>query len=203
MTSSPVSSCTGILWFTSEMKKRGDAPYCFGRRGTLRAGTEALEKNAQVDNQTSKDDAPPGEFTYACLGYSQATAKMNRDGALPLCDVGVRFAMLRTAEKAAEKAPSDARPPEEASDALHPGAAARDAAEPRAVAASPPLITSEAVYTACERTVTKVSAFWSNALTNYPEKFVAFNGKMCATLATHVAYLGKLAKKAAAAIPPW
>ena len=75
---SPVSSCTGILWFTSAMKARGEAPYCFGRRGSLRAGAEALEKTAQVDNAAASAEAPTGEFTYACLGYAQATAKMNR-----------------------------------------------------------------------------------------------------------------------------
>ena len=217
MASSPVSSCTGILWFTSQMKARGEAPYCFGRRGTLRGGTEALEKNAQVDNHGSAESPPPGDFTYACIGYSQATAKMNREGALPLCDVGVRFAMLRSAEVKTDEAAAsrkaaardEARASEEPAGAAAAAAAregradggeARDGAA--ALSALTSSITAEAVYHACERTVVKVSNFWSNALTNYPEKFVAFNGKMCATMGTHVKYLGKIAKKAWAAIPP-
>ena len=67
-----VSSCAGLLWFTSEMKTAGRPPYCFGRRGELRAGAEALEKIAKGDDQ-QKDDKPSEGFTYACLGYAQAT----------------------------------------------------------------------------------------------------------------------------------
>ena len=95
----PVSSCAGLLWFTSEMKSAGRPPYCFGRRGELKAGAEALEKIAKNDDQ-QKDDKPSEGFTYACLGYAQATAKMTREGKLPLCDVGVRFALLRAADTA-------------------------------------------------------------------------------------------------------
>ena len=76
----PVSSCAGILFFTSEMKARGEKPYCFGRRGSLRAGVEALEKNAAVDNASSSDSKkekkPPAGFTYACVGYAQSTARV-------------------------------------------------------------------------------------------------------------------------------
>ena len=96
-TPAPVSSCAGLLWFTSEMKSAGRPPYCFGRRGELKAGAEALEKIAKNDDQ-QKDDKPSEGFTYACLGYAQATAKMTREGKLPLCDVGVRFALLRAAD---------------------------------------------------------------------------------------------------------
>ena len=189
-----VSSCAGLLWFTSEMKSSGRPPYCFGRRGELRAGAEALEKIAKGDDQ-QKDDKPSEGFTYACLGYAQATAKMTREGKLPLCDVGVRFALLRaadTADSRKKKALAAARRRDTVGTTS--GISPRDEDELSQKASGLMQYMANGIQTF----VTKASRFWSGALTNYPEKFGSFTDKMTRALQNHAKYLVKLCRKALA-----
>lgn len=189
-----VSSCAGLLWFTSEMKARGRPPYCFGRRGSLDAGAEALEKLAQGDDDQKEDKKADG-FTFACIGYAQATAKMTREGKLPLCDVGVRFALLRAADTA------DARKKKALAIARHrdtvgttQGIAPRDGDElAQKVSAA---AAAWAGYVS--RFVAKASAFWAGALTNYPEKYGTFTGKMANALSNHAKCFVKMGRKALA-----
>ena len=189
-----VSSCAGLLWFTSEMKSSGRPPYCFGRRGELRAGAEALEKIAKGDDQ-QKDDKPSEGFTYACLGYAQATAKMTREGKLPLCDVGVRFALLRaadTADSRKKKALAAARRRDTVGTTA--GISPRDEDELSKKASGVLQYMANGIQTF----VTKASRFWAGALTNYPEKFGNFTDKMTRALQNHTKYLLKLCRKALA-----
>ena len=190
----PVSSCAGLLWFTSEMKTAGRPPYCFGRRGELKAGAEALEKIAKNDDQ-QKEDKPSEGFTYACLGYAQATAKMTREGKLPLCDVGVRFALLRAAdtnEQRKKKALAAARRRDTVGTTA--GISPRDEDELSKKASGVLQYMANGIQTF----VTKASRFWSGALTNYPEKFGNFTDKMSRALQNHTKYLVKLCRKALA-----
>ena len=193
-TPAPVSSCAGLLWFTSEMKTAGRPPYCFGRRGELKAGAEALEKIAKNDDQ-QKDDKPSEGFTYACLGYAQATAKMTREGKLPLCDVGVRFALLRAAdtnEQRKKKALAAARRRDTVGTTA--GISPRDEDELSKKASGVLQYMANGIQTF----VTKASRFWAGALTNYPEKFGNFTDKMTRALQNHTKYLVKLCRKALA-----
>ncbi len=189
-----VSSCAGLLWFTSEMKTAGRPPYCFGRRGELKAGAEALEKIAKNDDQ-QKDDKPSEGFTYACLGYAQATAKMTREGKLPLCDVGVRFALLRAAdtnEQRKKKALAAARRRDTVGTTA--GISPRDEDELSKKASGVLTYMANGIQTF----VSKASRFWAGALTNYPEKFGNFTDKMTRALQNHTKYLVKLCRKALA-----
>mmetsp|Transcript_1061 Transcript_1061/g.3125 ORF Transcript_1061/g.3125 Transcript_1061/m.3125 type:complete len:193 (-) Transcript_1061:116-694(-) len=98
-----VKSCAGLTYFTSAMRAAGKPPMCLGRRGTVSNETNELP-HKEVIERSAKSVEQKGnvDFTYACLGYSQTTAKMEREGALPLCDVGVRLTMLRAAQKEAQ-----------------------------------------------------------------------------------------------------
>lgn len=76
-------SCTGLLYFSNEMRKRKELPLCIGRRSTLNKKI-SLDKLEVLDKQSSKPDLG----WYLCIGYSQWSGRMERMGFVPICITG-------------------------------------------------------------------------------------------------------------------
>jgi hypothetical protein len=78
-------SCTGLLIFTAERKKRGLRPLCVGVPGVAKG---RVPKNRVLElNERTKGKLG----TYVCFGYSQWTGMMERTGRAPLCLSGIHL----------------------------------------------------------------------------------------------------------------
>ena len=130
---------------------------------------------------------------------------MTKEGALPLCDVGVRFALLKSAETDSQRRDGRKLTAAVRADALRKD---RDAQQSSAAVAAKPGLDDDTgaalgralskMGEAGARTISKVQKFWTGALTNYPEKFASFQSKMTGTMISHCKYLAKLGRKALA-----
>eukprot|EP01041_Mallomonas_annulata_P007870 gene7870-16110_t len=88
------NSCTGITYFTSEMRTKGQSPMCFGKRGTLKKKV-TMEKLVALDKQNMKKNASTGYTVYSCIGYSQSSGRMDRRGEAPICVRGTELHYAR------------------------------------------------------------------------------------------------------------
>lgn len=78
-------SCTGLLIFTTERKKRGLPPLCVGVPGVAK-GRVPKDRVVELNERTK------GKLgTYVCFGYSQWTGMMERTGRAPLCLSGIHL----------------------------------------------------------------------------------------------------------------
>ena len=78
-------SCSGVLYYTSEMAKNGNHPICFGISGKWKPGNiprqdiERLEvdkkKMQQRSSNGGESSSPSQDFTYGCVGYSRVILK--------------------------------------------------------------------------------------------------------------------------------
>mmetsp|Transcript_17116 Transcript_17116/g.55599 ORF Transcript_17116/g.55599 Transcript_17116/m.55599 type:complete len:224 (+) Transcript_17116:110-781(+) len=208
-------SCAGITYFTSAMKASGKQPMCFGRRGKVMTDVplgDVVERSAKKGLQEKANV----EFTYACVGYSQTTPNMEKLGMLPLCDVGMRFTVLKapkhkaTGDEDDEQKDGGDRPQgDDASDA-------RTTA--RRPPARPPLGVSAAAKeeednkkpSFMERYARGALNFWKKSLEDYPRKFVDFQKKCLETqlkfatsAAKQAAYCGKAALRFTRDVVAW
>lgn len=84
------TSCTGISYFTSEMKEKNTPPYCFGKQGTPKSKI-SHDKLQALDKENMKKNASLGNTTSICMGYSQYTGRMLRRGDIPICVRGTEL----------------------------------------------------------------------------------------------------------------
>lgn len=168
---SSAKSCAGITYFTSAMKAKGRPPLCVGRRGTLARDVsykEVIERSAKSSEQKG-----PVEFTYSCIGYSQTTLKMEREGRLPLCDIGMRLMVVRAAQpvqQVARQQPGPQSPPD---------------AHPMYFDVKAWLI----------RVGTSVLNFWRKSLDDFPNKWVAFNQRFVVMMQRQANFIAKMLNK--------
>ena len=172
-------SCAGITYFTSAMKAKGKEPVCFGRRGKIMTDVPLKDVVERSAKRAVKDDVQKREFTYACIGYSQTTPNMTQRGLLPLCDVGIRFTVL--------KAPKEA-PKEEVTLSVAEPVAEKTDRQPL----------WQSVRPATEKFLKHASNFWRRRLEDYPKKFVefpkkiiAFQKRLAISFQKRVTYAGK------------
>uniref|UniRef100_A0A7S3K270 DUF8204 domain-containing protein n=1 Tax=Aureoumbra lagunensis TaxID=44058 RepID=A0A7S3K270_9STRA len=181
-------SCTGITYFSSAMKNEGKEALCLGRRGNVTSEIpqkDIIERSAKKNGKT-EDEV---DFSYACVGYSQTTEKMEKEGILPLCDVGMRFTILKA--KNSQKQKEDV---EESTQAII------KENSPPPVAGKP---LSETLRPMMERYFQGASNFWRRALTDFPRKFYEFHPKFLASMKKQASYLGKLFSRFSKEIVSW
>ena len=70
-------SCTGLLIYTKERNRRGEAPLCIGVPGVAK-GRIPKDKLTELNEKTKVKSKDLG--TYICLGYSQWSGMMERTG---------------------------------------------------------------------------------------------------------------------------
>jgi hypothetical protein len=76
-------SCYGVLYLSSERKKRGERPICFGC-STLNNGEKiSPERMKLLDLDPSLEPGPEFQYIYK-VGHSQGSGKMYRTGKVPL-----------------------------------------------------------------------------------------------------------------------
>ena len=205
-----VKSCTGITYFTSAMKAKGEKAWCIGRRGTIPAAEasppEVIEAAADPEARNKekrgkKQEEKARETTFLCLGYSQTTARMERQGTLPLCDIGMRFLVISAATADADRRKIPSR---FSGDKNGPQAGELDGEVLR-----PPFSMGnleEYATKARERTTKAFAAaqtFWIGALKTFPVDFQKFSTKLVGAMAKQAAYIGKTLGKITKAAATW
>lgn len=131
--------------------------------------TSGLPQKEVVERSASRNVTSDGEFSFACIGYSQMTAKMEREGALPLCDVGIKLMARRALEESTNVEQQASRQVETSQ--------AGKKFDPLALA---------------NRATTALMKFWRKAFHDYPNKWLKFNKKMFVAMQKHAKYMGKL-----------
>ena len=162
-------SCAGITYFTSAMKAAGRHPLCIGRPGKIMTDVPLADVVEQTAKQP-KEDAKAIEFTYACLGYSQTTPNMEKLGMLPLCDVGMRFTVLRAPKRKIPDGEDEAlvqheetRPKKDEHHGIQPLA--------------PTTSYWEYWSPIFQKYAKGAYNFWTKGLEDYPRKFIDFQSK--------------------------